>query len=83
MAGHLSGRIVVNFLDIKWVKGLYSRKFIFVHDMILPIKQTADWKLIRQKNQGKFNKDNNSQNSKRVNYNYKAGDKLILNNKAV
>ena len=48
--------------------------------MILPIKHTAYWELIRQKNQAKINKDSIHKNSKIVDHNYKFGDKVMLTN---
>ena len=51
--------------------------------MILPIKNTEDWGLIRQKNQMQINKDNICKNNKIVCYGYKVGDKIMLNTKAV
>ena len=47
--------------------------------MILLIKHTADWKLIRQKNQTKINKDNIRENKKRVDHDYNVGGKVMLN----
>ena len=39
-------------------------QLVFGRGMILPIKHTSDWELIRQKNQEKINKDNIRKNSK-------------------
>ena len=50
--------------------------------MILPIKHTAYWELIRQKNQAKINKDSIHKNSKIVDHGYKVRDKLILDTNA-
>ena len=46
--------------------------------MILPIKNTEDWGLIRQKNQMQINKDNICKNNKIVCYGYKVGDNAVL-----
>ena len=48
--------------------------------MILLIKHTADWKLIRQKNQTKINKDTTHKNCIGVDYDYQVGDKVVLTN---
>ena len=48
--------------------------------MILLIKYKVDWELIRQKNQTQTNKDNICQNNKRVDHDYKVGDKVVLTN---
>ena len=47
--------------------------------MILLIKHRVDWELIRQRKQTQINKDNNRQNKNRVDYDYKVGDKVMLN----
>ena len=51
--------------------------------MTLLIKHRVDWELIRQKNQTQINSDNTSENKHRVDYDYKFGDKVILNNHIV
>ena len=38
-------------------------ELVFLRDMILPIKDKADWELIRQKKHMQINKDNNQKNS--------------------
>ena len=50
--------------------------------MVILIIQKVDWELIRHKNQAKINKDNIRENNKRVDYNYKVGDKVMINNHA-
>ena len=50
--------------------------------MILPIKHTVDWELVRQKNQMHSNKDNIHENSKTVDHDYKVGYKVMLDNHA-
>ena len=50
--------------------------------MILLVKYTVDWELIFQKNQTQINKDNIRKNRKRVDHNYKVGDKVMLDNHA-
>ena len=46
--------------------------------MIRPIKNTADWELIRQLNQAQINKYNMQENSKRVDHDYKVRDKVMF-----
>ena len=48
--------------------------------MILLKKHKVDWELIHQRNQNKINKDNICGNIKRVDHDYKVGDKVMLNN---
>ena len=48
--------------------------------MTLPIKQTVDWKLIRQQKQTQINKDDIHENRHRVDYDYKVRDNVMLNN---
>ena len=62
------------------LKGFSTGKFLFGHNMILPIKHKVDWELIRRKKQMQINKDNIRKNNKIVNRDYKVRDKLILNN---
>ena len=42
----------------------------------------TDWELISHKNQAQINKDNICENNKRVDYNYRVGDKVMINNHA-
>ena len=51
--------------------------------MILQIKHTVDWELIRQQNQTQINEDNIHKNRNWVDHEYKVGDKVILNNHAL
>ena len=48
--------------------------------MIIPIKHTVDWELLRQKNHNQIHKYNIRENSKRVDHDYKIGDKVMLYN---
>ena len=50
----------------------------FGRDMILPINIKADWAVIAQRKQELINKSNMRENSKRINYNYKPGDKVMV-----
>ena len=52
---------------------------MFGSDMILLIKQSVDWELIRQKKQTQINRDNARENKHRVEYDYKVRDKVMLN----
>ena len=51
--------------------------------MILPIKHTLYWELMRQKNKDQINKFNTHKNLRRVDYVYTVGDKAMLSNKNV
>ena len=64
------------------LKGYSMGQLVFGRDMVLTIKYTVDWELIRQKNQTQINKDNITENSKRVYHEYKVGDEFMLNNNA-
>ena len=75
----------VAFKNISTTNGLtvYSTgQLVFVRDIVIPIIQKVDWELIRHKNHAQINKDNIRENNKRVNYNYKVGDKVMINNHA-
>ena len=50
--------------------------------MILPIKHKVGWESIRKQKQTQINKDNIRKNNKRVDHEYKVGDKIMLNNHA-
>ena len=54
-------------------------QLIFGHDMILPITFQADWALITQQKQDSINNSNYKENKKRIKYQYKKGDKVLLN----
>ena len=56
-------------------------QLMFSFDIILPIKYNTQWKLIHNKNQEKPNKDNNHENRKIVDYRYKVGENIIINDK--
>ena len=49
--------------------------------MSIPIKRNVDLKFIRKKNNTQINKDNISENINLYHYEYKVGDKVMLNNK--
>ena len=46
--------------------------------MILPVKFNADWALIAQRKQDQIDASNCAENSKRIDYTYKVGDKVLL-----
>ena len=50
--------------------------------MILPIINNECWELMCQKNQAQINYDNNHDNKKIVDYNYKVSNRVILKNKS-
>ena len=64
------------------LKAYSPGQLVFGCDMILPIKQMVDYKLIRQKKQAQINKDNICENGNRVDHHYRVGDNIMLNNHA-
>ena len=57
-------------------------QLIFVRDMILPIKHTVCWELIRQRKQTHVNKYDIHKNKLKFDYDYKVGDNVILTNQS-
>jgi hypothetical protein len=51
---------------------------VFGRDMILPIRYRTDWAQLKHRFQERINKDNVRENSKRITYTYKVGDKVLL-----
>ena len=64
------------------LKGYIPVQLVFGRNMIIPIKNNADWELIRQRNHSQINKDNIRENNKIVDHDYKDIDKSMLNNHA-
>ena len=62
------------------LKGYSPGKLVFGRDIIILIKHTVDWELIRQQNQTQINKDNIHENRNQFYHNYKVKNKVILNN---
>ena len=48
--------------------------------MIIPIKHTVDWGLIRQRNQTQIIKDNIRENRNQFDHDYNVRDKFMLTN---
>ena len=59
-------------------KGYSPGQLIFGCDIILLIKNRADWELIRRRKQMLINRDNTQYNKHRVDYDYKVRDKVML-----
>ena len=53
-------------------------QLVFGRDMLLPIKFTVDWAMIKQKRQNEMNKNNQRENKARIPHNYNVGDKILL-----
>ena len=53
-------------------------QLVFGRDMILPIKFNADWALIAQRRQERINYSNIYENKRRIQHDYKVGDKVLL-----
>ena len=69
-----------NFSTTNRQKGYIPVQLIFVRDMILPIKHTVDWELIRHQKQTQINKYNILTNRHRVEYDYKLLDDVMRTN---
>jgi hypothetical protein len=51
---------------------------IFGRDMLFRVPFIADWKQIGENRQCKTDHNNDNESKKRVNYNYKVGDKILI-----
>lgn len=58
-------------------------QLIYGQDMIFNMNKVVDWKLIEANKQQQVIRDNIRENLKRVDYDYKVGDKVMLNIKGV
>jgi hypothetical protein len=56
---------------------------IFGQDMLFNILFIADWRKIGDRRQLLTNRGNQQENAKRIDYNYKVGDKVLLINEAI
>ncbi len=56
---------------------------IFGRDMLFNIPFMADWHKIGEQRQSLTNHGNQHKNSKRIDYNYKVGDKVLLINEGI
>ena len=56
--------------------GATPAQLVFGRDMILPLRFTADWELIRERRQKEMLKNNAKENSKRIPHMYSVGDKV-------
>jgi hypothetical protein len=53
-------------------------QLVFGRDMIFPIQHIADWQLIKNRKQKLIDKNNERENAKRVDYDYKIGDQVLI-----
>ena len=53
-------------------------QLVFGRDMILNIQHIANWEIIKKRKHRRINKNNKYENRKRISYNYKIGDKVLL-----
>ena len=53
-------------------------QLVYGCDMLLPIKFNADWALIERQKQLSINNSNRKENKKRIQHEYKNGDKVLL-----
>ena len=53
-------------------------QLVYGRDMIFPIQHLADWQLIKNRKQQLIDKNNVRENAKRVDYDYKVGDQVLI-----
>jgi hypothetical protein len=56
---------------------------IFEQDMLFDIPFVADWCKIRERRQSLTNRGNQCKNAKRIDYNHKVGDKVLVINEGI
>jgi hypothetical protein len=56
---------------------------IFGQDMLFDIPFVADWRKIKERRQSLTNHGNQRKNAKRIDYNYKVGDEVLVINKGI
>ena len=53
-------------------------QLVFGRDMLLPIQLKTDWARIRQRKQDIINANNKKENAKRIEHEYRVGEKVLL-----
>jgi len=53
-------------------------QLVFGRDMLLPIQLKTDWARIRQRKQDVINANNKKENAKRIEHEYRVGEKVLL-----
>ena len=61
----------------RW-KGKIPGQLVFGMYIILPINHVADWRYIRQRKQTQINKYLDRENTTRIDYDYRVGDKVLI-----
>jgi hypothetical protein len=56
---------------------------IFGHDMLFDILFVADWRKIEEQRQSLTDRGNQRKNAKRIDYDYKVGDKVLVINEGI
>jgi hypothetical protein len=56
---------------------------IFEQDMLFDILFVADWRKIGERRQSLTNRGNQHEDAKRIDYDYKVGDKVLVINKGI
>ena len=56
-------------------------QLVFGRDAILNVKFTANWQFIKEQKQKLIHKNNENENAKRIPYNYKVGDQVLVDEK--
>ena len=59
-------------------KGYSPGQLIFGRETIILIKHMVDWELIRHKRETQINRHSTHENRRRVDYNYKVGDNVMI-----
>ena len=55
-------------------------QLVFGRDMIYPIEYVAEWDVIRQKKQKVIDQNNARENSRRIDFDYRVGQKILIIN---
>jgi hypothetical protein len=61
----------------------YPGAAIFEQDMLFDIPFVADWRKIGERRQSLTNRGNQRKNAKRIDYDYKVGDKVLVINEGI
>ena len=80
MDGNVISSSFCNLLNKNRLKWYSTGQLVFGRDIIILVKHKVDWDLIRQQKQTQINKYNIRENNKRVDHDYKVGDKFIITN---
>ena len=82
MIGNINDISISNLSTENRLKDYITVLLLIVRDISLLIKHKVDWELIRHQKQTQINKDNIRENIRQVDYDYKSGEKVMLNDHA-